>query len=234
MKINKVFTTLTSVLCLIILVAFINPKPRILFLLGDSISLQYGTDLQKFLSPGYLIERKDGDSVAFKNLDIPIGANGGDSRMVLSYLQMKIKDPAFRPDVFMLNCGLHDVKRDPKSGKIAVEEKDYRKNLEAIYKLIASKKIPMIWIRTTGVIDSLHRKNRGFNRYLKDIERYNEIADELFDKVKVEKIDLFGFTAVQGENRFVDHAHYTPEVRKLQAAYISGFISLWQSRHKPK
>ena len=213
--------------CLAVLTSFLIEKPKKLFLLGDSISLQYGRDLQAFLKDKYVIERKTGDSIAFTNLDIPLGSNGGDSRMVLKYLRMQVDDPAFKPDLFMLNCGLHDVKRDPKTSKIAVEETDYRKNLEQIYGLISHKKIPMIWIRTTGIIDSIHRKNKGFGRFIKDINRYNEIADEVFSERHVPEIDLYSFTEMQGNNRFVDHAHYTPEVRKLQAAYIAGFLNLW-------
>ncbi len=219
--------------CSIVLCSFIMTKPKRLFLLGDSISLQYGTDLQKFLGNDYVIERKMGDSLAFVNLDLPVGSNGGDSRMVLKYLRTRVNDPSFDPDLFVLNCGLHDVKKDPKTGKPAVEEKDYRSNLEQIYTMIDQKKIPMIWIRTTGIIDSIHRRNKGFNRFNKDIKRYNEIADEVFTARKVPEIDLYTFTEAQGNDRFVDHAHYTPAIRKLQAAYIAGSIKLWKQKVEP-
>lgn len=225
---NRIFKMVIVATCLAALTSFVNYKPFRLFVLGDSISLQYGADLGKYLGDGFIIERKTGDSIAFKNLDIPVGSNGGDSRMVLKYLKSKVNDPSFNPDLFVLNCGLHDVKKDPTTGKIAVEEADYRSNLEQIYKLISQKKIPMMWVRTTGIIDSIHRRNKGFNRFNKDIQRYNNIADEVFTSHQVPEIDLYAFTEAQGDNRFVDHAHYTPEVRKLQAAYIAGSIRLWK------
>ncbi|WP_345954784.1 SGNH/GDSL hydrolase family protein [Mucilaginibacter sp. PAMB04168] len=225
---KRILKMITVAAYLAALTSFVNYKPFRLFVLGDSISLQYGTDLSRFLGDGYTIERKTGDSVAFKNLDIPVGSNGGDSRMVLKYLKSKVNDPSFNPDLFVLNCGLHDVKKDPTTGKVAVEEADYRSNLEQIYKLISQKKIPMMWVRTTGIIDSIHRRNKGFNRFNKDIKLYNQIADEVFIAHQVPEIDLFTFTEAQGDNRFVDHAHYTPEVRKLQAAYIAGSIRLWK------
>ena len=211
--------------CITLLTAFIDQKPKKLFLLGDSISLQYKPYLQPLLNDKFIIEQKSGDSLAFKNLDIPNGANGGDSKMVLAFLKKKMEDPQFKPDLLLLNCGLHDVKHNPATQKIAVEENEYRSNLENIHKLLSGRKIPMIWIRTTGIIDSIHRKNKGFDRYLKDIERYNTIADEVFTPRHVPEIDLFTFTALQGPKRFVDHAHYTTEVRALQAAYIAGFLN---------
>jgi lysophospholipase L1-like esterase len=224
---NNLAMKIATATVLITLMAFSFTKPKRLFLLGDSISLQYGTELQKILAGKFVIEHKMGDSIAFKNLDIPIGANGGDSRMVLKYLSTQVNNPAFKPDLFVLNCGLHDVKRDPLTNAIAVNEKDYRRNLEEIYALIARKKIPFIWIRTTGIIDSIHQKNKGFKRLNSDIKHYNEIADEVFSARKVPEIDLYSLTEMQGDKRFVDHAHFTPEVRKVQASFIAGFLSNW-------
>jgi lysophospholipase L1-like esterase len=213
--------------CLIVLTAFNAERPKNIFLLGDSISLQYGPYLEKYLGSRFNIQRKNSDSSAFKNLDIPVGANGGDSKMVLDHMRQAVKDPEFRPDVMLLNCGLHDIKRDHKTQKIAVEEGDYRKNLEAIYQLVSAKKILLIWIRTTGIVDSIHRKNGGFDRYEKDLKKYNAIADQVFSAHQVPEIDLFTITDLQGPNRFVDHAHFKPEVRAVQAAYIAGFVRSW-------
>lgn len=214
------------------LTAFTDQPARKMFLLGDSISLQYCPGVRKLLMGKFTIEQKNSDSSAFKNLDVPVGSNGGDSRMVLNFLRLKIKEPDFQPDVLLLNCGLHDIKRERNSQKIAVEETEYRKNLEEIYKLVSARKIPMIWIRTTGIIDSLHRKGSGFDRYEKDVQRYNAIADEVFASHDVPEIDLFTFTEALGANRFTDHAHYIPEVRTLQAAYIVGFVELWNTGNK--
>lgn len=219
---------------ILVLMAFVKETPKKLFLLGDSISLQYGPYLEKYLNGKFVIVRKDSDSSAFRNLDIPVGSNGGDSRMVLNFLRTKINDPGFQPGLLVLNCGLHDVKRDRITQKIAVSAKEYRNNLEEIYRLISGKKIPMIWINTTGIIDSIHRKNSGFDRYEKDVEMYNAIADEVFTRYNVPEIDLFSFTAKQGNKRYIDHAHYVPEVRALQAAYIAGFIQLGDAENKKR
>jgi lysophospholipase L1-like esterase len=228
---NRLFKNFffTAALLGLVTISAFKPGPKKIFVLGDSISLQYGPDLEKYLAGQFTIERKAGDSVAFKDLNIPVGANGGDSRMVLQYLKLRLKDKTFHPDVMILNCGLHDIKREPGTNALAVSESDYRNNLENIYALVKAQKIPLIWVRTTGIIDSLHRKNKAFNRFNKDIIHYNMIADTVFGRHHVPEIDLYTFTAMQGEKRFIDHAHFLPEVRRLQAAFIAGFIEMWQS-----
>ena len=142
-----------------------------------------------------LYERKQDDGRAEINLDIPMGANGGDSRMVLTYVQTKLKDPNFKPDYLLLNCGLHDIKRNPVSNKIQVGEIEYRENLLAIYRLLKSKKIQLIWVRTTPVVDRIHNKTQmEFFRFDSDVQAYNKIADELCRINRIPIIDLYSFT----------------------------------------
>ena len=204
--------------------AFTKPRPK-LFVIGDSISIQYGPFLEKYLHGTIQYERKQDDGSAEINLDIPMGANGGDSRMVLSYLQTKVKDPNFKPDYLLLNCGLHDIKRNPFSKVIQVEKKEYGVNLNAICKLLKAKNIELIWMRTTPVIDSIHNKPQmAFFRYDSDVQDYNKIADEIFVKNRIPVIDLYGFTKQLGVEQYADHVHYKEEARSLQAAFIAGFI----------
>jgi lysophospholipase L1-like esterase len=201
-----------------------NPLPK-LFLIGDSISIHYGPFLQNYLA-GYLqFERKLDDGQAEKNLDVPGGANGGDSRMVLAYLQSKIKHSTFNPDYLLLNCGLHDIKRNPATKKIQVSEQEYRENLEAIVQLLNAKHIRLIWIRTTPVVDTIHNaKQRAFHRFAADVESYNKIADEVCLKYNIPEIDLFTFSERLGIEQFIDHVHYKEPARDLQAAYIAGSL----------
>ena len=196
-----------------------------LFLIGDSISIQYGPYLEKYLEGTVIYERKQDDGQADKNLDVPTGANGGDSRMVLAYLRIKMKNPDFKPDYMVLNCGLHDIKRDVETGHLQVGSDEYRENLEAIIMLLEEKNIRIIWIRTTPVVDSIHNtKSRSFHRYAADLEIYNQIADEVFSQNNIPVIDLFGFTRQLGEDQFIDHVHYSDKARDLQAAFIAGFL----------
>ncbi|RZM28198.1 MAG: SGNH/GDSL hydrolase family protein [Pedobacter sp.] len=212
--------------------AFRIDQPLKLFVLGDSISLQYGVYLEKYLKGLFTIDRKGSQEKALQNLDVPIDANGGDSKMVLDYLRTRENDPKFQPDVLLLNCGMHDVKRHPISKEIAIDSATYRQNLENIYQLLSKKGIPTIWVRTTGVIDSLHAaKSKAFDRYQKDVDDYNVIADQVFTRHKVPIIDLYNFTKEFGDGRYADHAHFTPKVIDAQAIFIADYLKNWKSRH---
>jgi lysophospholipase L1-like esterase len=199
-------------------------KPSI-FLIGDSISVQYWPYLRAYLSDIAVIERKKDDGQAEKNLDVPTGSNGGDSRMVLGYLRARYSNPAFRPNYLLLNCGLHDVKHDPATGIIQVTEEDYRKNLNEIVALSEKNHTKLIWIRTTYVVDSIHNaKSSSIRRYGDDVIRYNAIADEVMAQHRIKSIDLYSFSKLQGIEHIADHVHYDLPTRALQAAYIAGFI----------
>ena len=173
--------------------AFTKPLPK-LFVIGDSISIQYGPFLERYLNGIAQYERKQDDGSAIKNLDVPMGANGGDSGMVLKYLESKLIEPGFKPDYMLLNCGLHDVKRNPVTNKIQIEAAQYRQNLEQIFHLLEKKHIQVIWIRTTPVVDNIHNKpGIAFLRYDKDVQEYNKIADEICLKNRIPIVDLYGF-----------------------------------------
>jgi len=201
-----------------------SPLPK-LFLMGDSISGHYKPFLGKYLAGYVQLESKKDDTQTEKNLDIPGGGNIGDSRMALAFLKEKLKDSTFNPDYLLLNCGLHDIKRDLSTNEIQVSEHEYRKNLETIVLLLQKKHIQLIWIRTTPVVDSIHNaKQRAFHRYAEDVESYNKIADEVCSKYNISEIDLFAFSERLGIEQFIDHVHYKESARDLQAAYIAGSL----------
>ncbi len=218
----------------VVSISWNKPLPK-LFLIGDSISIQYGPFLEKNLENVVIFDRKQDDGRAEKNLDVPVGANGGDSRMVLAYLRTKMNDPDFKPDYLLLNCGLHDIKREPMSGKIQVPENQYKENLNAIVKLLEKKHIQLIWISTTPVVDTIHNaKPMSFHRFASDLHNYNKIADEVFKRNKIPVIDLYDFSRKQGVDQFIDHVHYNEQTRSLQAAYIAGFINCLIKNEKSK
>ncbi len=203
-----------------------------LFVIGDSISMHYGPYLEKYVQGVWRYDRKSDDGQAAKNLDVPVGANGGDSRMVVEYLRLKLSDKSFRPDVLVLNCGLHDIKRTPNTNKIQVTAEDYRRNLEMIHQLLQARGIALIWLRTTPVEDERHNsRSKEFKRYARDLDEYNRIADEVMARHKVPMIDLFSFTKTLGSEHFIDHVHYDEAARALQAAHLAGFLRAY-AQHK--
>jgi len=195
------------------------------FLIGDSISIQYYPYLKEYVGNDIIIDRKKDDGKAFTNLDVPMGSNGGDSRMVLQYLRFRCEESVFTPDYMLINCGLHDVKRNSETNEIQISEQEYRSNLTEIFKLLRSKNIKPIWIKTTWVNDSIHNiKPMAFKRYNKDVIRYNQIADSVCFIEKIAEIDLYTFSVNQGIDKFADHVHYVSESQKEQAIFIGQFI----------
>jgi len=214
------------------LLSFNQSHIKKLLVIGDSISLGYGPDLKSMLVNEFEYTTKNANADA-GNLDFPTGPNGGDSRMVLAYLRTLKGDKNFHADLLLLNCGLHDVKTDRKTNKIVIDSEHYANNLDSIFRLLRKMKLPIIWVRTTPVNDSIHNsKNVGFYRYNKDVLRYNEIADSICRRHKVLVVDLYSFTDQFPVSAYADHVHYKPEFAKLQAAYIAGYIDNYNKRIK--
>ena len=212
----------TASLAIVCSIAFgLKSMPEV-FVVGDSISMQYGPYLEAYLKGTASYQRKTDNAGVAPELGVP-EVNGGDSRMVLEYLKAKTKDSDFRPDYLLLNCGLHDIKRDVETKELQVSATDYRENLQDIVELLTKYKIQVIWVRTTPVVDSIHNsKSKRFHRFSSDLKAYNEIADQVMVKNQVPVIDLYSFTWNLGVEQFMDHVHYREEARKLQAAYIAG------------
>ena len=191
-----------------------------LHVVGDSISIHYGPYLQTMLAGVMTYSRKTAPN---GNLDDAGAANGGDSSLVLTYLQcLKPEQPV---DLLLLNCGLHDIKRDLVTTQPQVSPEQYAVNLHAI--LAESNRLAKrtVWVRTTPVIDERHnRLNTTFRRFAADVETYNTVADDIMREHVVSIIDLFTFTRNLGSDVYVDHVHYTSQVRTQQAAFIAGHL----------
>lgn len=199
-----------------------------LFVIGDSISMQYGPHLKQIVEGRFRYDRKGGEQEAIVDLDRPEGANGGDSSMVLSYLNdLRAAGASF--DLLLLNCGLHDIKIDKATEAVQVAEEPYRSNLKEIAALASGMAREVVWIRTTDAVDHVHNESPissslSFRRFHADVVRYNEIADEVFREHRIPCLDLYRFTRVFGHSAYSDHVHFTDEISRLQAAYIAGYL----------
>ena len=162
-----------------------------LFVVGDSISMQYGPFLKSYISGRFDYSRK-GEEADWGDINNCSAVNGGDSACVLSYLE-SLCGTAFHADILLLNCGLHDIKTV--NGCRQVDDNDYRANLERIVKTAGKLAGRAIWVRSTHVDDETHnRLSPGFSRFDADIERYNRIADAVMRDAGLSTIDLNGFT----------------------------------------
>ncbi|MEO6846338.1 MAG: SGNH/GDSL hydrolase family protein [Chthoniobacterales bacterium] len=207
-----------------------------LFVIGDSISIQYGPYLETFLKGKFHYDRKrdHGGANSLINLDNPEGANGGDSKMVYDYLATRrVAGDPIREDVLLLNCGLHDIKWNTEAGKQQKSPEEYVMYLEKIVEETRLLGVEVLWVRSTPVVDAVHNEiNKVFKRYNADLVSYNRIADEIMKRAGIESIDLYSFTEKMLPQGLVDHVHYNEETRRLQAAFIAGAVEVWWANGK--
>jgi lysophospholipase L1-like esterase len=204
-----------------------NPS---VFVIGDSISIQYGPFLEAMLEGRFDFARKSGEEEALRDLDIPRGANGGDSDRVLAYLRALQAEGRWRPDLLLLNCGLHDIKTDRATGRKQVPVERYRENLSAIVDVLGEIGVPLVWVRTTPVDDETHRaEEKAFDRFSADVDTYNRAADEIMADAGAAITDLHALTTSLGPLPEVlrDHAHFHEWVCRVQAAYLAGAVEMW-------
>lgn len=219
-----------------------EPSRLRLFVLGDSISIHYGPFLEKLLAGRYSCDRKGSQLLPAEDFSYHVlqrlaeldpgipEINGGDSASVLAYLQ---QNPP-QCDVLLLNSGLHDLKASPASGKRQVEPQAYARNLEEILRLAQACARRVVWVRSTPVATEHHnRLNTGFSRQNDNVIAYNAIADAAVQRAGIPSIDLYTFTLALCEppgNLAVllsDHVHFTAPVRRLQGAYIAGWLEAY-------
>jgi len=207
-----------------------------LFVIGDSISMQYGPYLQKMTAGHFAYARKTGKEEPIGHLGETVArANGGDSSAVRLWLETMCA-AEWRVDLLLLNCGLHDIRTTVSTGAKQVPLAQYRKNLQAIVRLLKDRGIDFIWVRTTQVDDDTHNNwptVGDIRRYDRDQQRYNAVADEIMSAAGVAMADLDGFTRGLGSPAevFIDHVHFVEPVRKRQAAFLAGFVqAYWQRR----
>lgn len=191
------------------------------YVLGDSISIGYGPYLQAYLQGTMSYARKEAEDPGD-----PQGANGGDSRQVLSFLEAVARSGDIDADLLLVNCGLHDLRTDPHTGQRQVPVDAYVDNLRAIVRTAASLRPEMVWIRTTPCDEAVHnRPGMGFYRYAADCMAYNRAADRVMREAGVPSIDLHTFTVNLGPDLYCDHVHFSEDIRQKQAAFIAGWLA---------
>lgn len=199
------------------------PLPTV-HVVGDSISMQYGPYLERYVAAFAAYSRKEGRS---RDLDRPEGANGGHSGQVVAYLE-ELAGRGEHYHLLLVNCGLHDIKRADAGAPCQVGTVDYAANLARIGELAQRVCGTFAWIRTTPVADGVHAQHApGFVRRADDVRVYNRLADRAIIEAGARwLIDLHGFTAaLGGDEVFCDHVHFTEPVRAAQAAFIAGSAS---------
>ena len=200
------------------------------YVVGDSISMQYGPYLAQYLRGVMTYSRKTEEEAEALALDPPQGANGGDSSMVLAFLQAKAASDGIDADVVLMNCGLWDLRTDPQTGEKQVPLDRYGENLRDLVSLVRAMGVRLVWVRTTPCDEAVHNtRESGFYRFAADCDVYNAAADEIMWANDVPIIDLHTFTRNLGDDLYFDHVHFHEHIREKQGAYIAGWLAAWDA-----
>jgi lysophospholipase L1-like esterase len=204
--------TLLAIVFLIALPAHAQPRPvaklpRAL-LVGDSIRLGYAPLVARRLAGKAEIVSPEG---------------AGDSAWLLKNVDTLVIEQ--KPDLVHFNVGLHDLRHNRKTARYQVDLPDYEKNLEAVLvRLKTLTSTTLVFASTTPVDDVRHAKRKGpYDRFEKDVKRYNEAALRLMGKHGVVVHDLHGLVHHAGADRLLaaDGTHYTAQGQQRLADAVA-------------
>jgi dienelactone hydrolase/lysophospholipase L1-like esterase len=204
-------TTALAALVLGSLPAFAADTPALpkVVLIGDSIRLGYAPLVAKRLA---------GQAVV-----VSPAANGGDSGNVLAHLDEWVLRE--RPDVVHFNCGLHDLKRDRKSGQYQVSHADYAVNLRRIVERLRKEtSAAVVFATTTPIHDERHtRRGATFDRREEDVRRYNAAALEIIRSAGIVVHDLHALVEQAGPETWLgaDGTHFTDAANERLAEAVA-------------
>ncbi|OHE87369.1 MAG: hypothetical protein A3G75_14575 [Verrucomicrobia bacterium RIFCSPLOWO2_12_FULL_64_8] len=196
------------------------------YVIGDSISSQYAPYLKQYLAGPMDHARREGETEALPDPDIPKWGKGGDSSVVLSSVKALAASGGGDAVLLLVNCGLHDIKRNPETGKAQVSIDDYENNLRSLVSVARDMRAELVWIRTTPCDEKVHnRPGMSFHRFSEDCAAYNAVADRVMGEAGVPSIDLHTFTRNLGPDLYCDHVHFHDPIREKQGAFIAGWLN---------
>jgi len=197
-----------------------------LMLVGDSIAFEYGPHLMKMISEEYVMYEKEGREIAAENLDVAVGGNAGDSKNVVKFVKQMDSEGRFNFDMFLFNCGLHDLKRNKPDRALQVSISDYESNLREVIAICKKNNVPVVFVNITPILDTRYGEDAEFIRKNEDVIAYNAVAEKVMKENDVPVIDLNGYTLSLGQlsTTMRDHAHYYVDVQQKQAQYIADYI----------
>ncbi len=185
-------------------------------LIGDSIRLGYAPVVAQAL---------DGKAVIVSSK-----SNGGDSASVLKGLpEWAIK---VQPQIVHFNCGIHDTKKDRKTGRFQVSPAQYEANLRKIVEALRSQtKAKVIFATTTPIIDdraAQQRKDAAYELRDASVVEYNRIALRVMKELGVPVGDLYtacGDAEQRGKLVVADGVHFNAAGRALLGSAVAEVIA---------
>lgn len=183
-------------------------------LIGDSIRMDYQPHVARLLQSEAEVWGPE--------------ENGGTSRNVLTHLREWVLDR--EADIVHLNCGLHDLARDPDEDgsvqDVRVPLEEYESNVSEILRQLLASGKKIYWATTTPVHEENHRKVKIMERHDADITKYNVAALRVARELNVPVNDLNRVVEVAGADRILlpDGVHYTEEGSACLGAAVAQFL----------
>lgn len=192
-----------------------------IFVLSTSISIHYGPYLKKALGKDFEYSRKTGEEPELINHPELQTPNTKNTELTKKYLELM--QNSFKTDILILGLGLHDIRIEEGLDSLQVSIEKYEENLKEIITLAQKVTNIVIWVSTTDFNEELHNNSPGikFKRFKKDGDAYHHIALKVMRENNIPIIDLRKFTQSLGEDIFIDHCHFTEDVRKQQGEFIA-------------
>lgn len=181
-------------------------------LIGDSIRIGYQETVKEILAEQAEVWAP--------------GENGGTSRKVMSHLDEWIIQR--KPDLIHLNCGLHDLRREPEHSDTFIPAEEYRENLRKTFAHIRkSLDSVLIFALTTPVNQEKHHKNKPFDRFEADVEKFNRAAAQTAEEFDVPVNDLCTCIETHGKDTYLqdDGVHFTEQGYLILAKAVAEFLS---------
>ena len=197
-----------------------DKKNRDVFIIGDSISEQYGPFLQIELENFFGYARKKGKP----DVGLPevAGDNGRSSAYVLGYLNYETGEASTKYDILAINCGIHDISND----KIPLN--DYIENLKKIITVAKANATDVVWITTTPAKASVNiTTSSGITTpFNKEVLNYNYEAAKLMIENDIYIIDLYSLTKSYGpvDTLLADEYHFNAVTQEKQAKDIARIL----------
>ncbi|MFZ2657034.1 MAG: GDSL-type esterase/lipase family protein [Victivallales bacterium] len=197
-----------------------NASLPTLFFAGDSISEGYAVSLKTALKGKFnCVFRKDLPSLY---PDSAFPGYPGESSGIVKLLNVYFKNPAFHPNVLLLNAGIHDVCK-------SISLDTYLDNLESIVEIASAQKCQLIWIESSPFAESLAKNGQKGYRNSR-LQEYNRAASELMAKHGIHVIPFYKFhedivkSAGDIKEIYWDIFHQKPDIQKKQGEFLAAEV----------
>ena len=211
-------TLITVFMVILIMTYFLHPVQ----IVGNSMKNTLQPDDQVFMSTVFF-DLSYGDIVVIDN---DCAYLMSDSKNVVKFVKQMDSEGRFNFDMFLFNCGLHDLKRNKPDRALQVSISDYESNLREVIAICKKNNVPVVFVNITPILDTRYGEDAEFIRKNEDVIAYNAVAEKVMKENDVPVIDLNGYTLSLGQlsTTMRDHAHYYVDVQQKQAQYIADYI----------